>query len=294
MLSSSMHPLLSGVLGALIASTIPVTVRLVNASSVTIAVCRLLVGAAVLVAWLWWRRTPWPTDRSARWRMVGMGVFFGLHWVTYFLSIQQAGAGLAILVFSSWTWWFMAAGWWLLGNRFHPADLLALGSGLVGAAIIVPAVHWTSATLTGAGWAALSGMLYAGTIILQRRSTDLSADQRTCAQFLFALLPVLPMVALDWRLWEGTVSWLAAAWLLTGATVVGHWLWVHSTGYLRPATSGSLSYASILVAVLLAALVLGEPLTLGLGLGAVCIVGGGMAAAWWRQRSDRVEVTDDP
>lgn len=281
-----MHPLLTGAIGALCASTIPVTIRLVNASSVTIAVARLLMGAGALCAWLWWKRTPWPTDRSARLRMIGMGVSFGLHWVTYFMAIQQAGAGLGILALSTWTWWFTAAGWWLLGNRFHPADLLALGGGIVGAAIIVPSVHWTHDTMIGMGWGMISGALYATTVTLQRKSTDLAADQRTCAQFLFALLPVLPMSLFDWRMWEGAVSWLAAIWLVTGATVVGHWLWVHATGRLHPATSGSLSYASILVAVLLAALVLHEPLTIGVGIGAVCIVGGGMAAGWWRQRSE--------
>ena len=78
-------------------SAVPVLIKSTEANSVTIGIVRLLIAVAAFAPVVLWRRRL--LRLSARqWRqLLVIGLVFGVHWLTYFLSIKLATAAIAAL-----------------------------------------------------------------------------------------------------------------------------------------------------------------------------------------------------
>ena len=114
----------------------------------------------------------------------------------------------------------------------------------------------------------------------------MSSSVRALGQFGVALvLFLLFLPKAQWSL--RPIDWAGLVFLGLGSTLVGHGLWVRVTTRLRPATTSILYYASVPIALALSVLVLSEPLTPRIAVGAALIVGGSLLGLMAQARAAR-------
>ena len=78
-------------------SAVPVLIKSTEANSITIGVVRLLIAVAAFAPVVLYRRQLLQLG-ARQWRqLLVIGLVFGVHWLTYFLSIKLATAAIAAL-----------------------------------------------------------------------------------------------------------------------------------------------------------------------------------------------------
>jgi len=104
-------------------------------------------------------------------------------------------------------------------------------------------------------------------------SADFGLAVRTCFVFVFVLLFAVAVVP---REQVHLLTWKNVAWLgLSGVTTAGSWVFYYRAIQLgEVSTVALIDKGSVVVAVLLAWLLLGEPLSLAKGLGTAMMVAG--------------------
>ncbi len=111
--------------------------KLIKLDSLVIVWWRLLIAFVAL--WLFLQFRKWKfkiNSRKQLWGIIGVGVFVGLHWVTFFLAIQMSTASLAILCLSTAT---LHVAWLepiIMKKRFLKTEFL-FGLLIIGALIFV-------------------------------------------------------------------------------------------------------------------------------------------------------------
>ena len=93
--------LLVGVVGVLLMSTVPVLVKSTSANEITIGIVRLTIAVAVLSPIVFIRREFTASPKQWFW-LAFIGFIFGLHWLSYFYAIKNAGASLAAIGISTY------------------------------------------------------------------------------------------------------------------------------------------------------------------------------------------------
>lgn len=99
--------LLSALVATVLFGSVPACVRLVHLDSIALGIVRLVLGsvgmAAVMAAQRRGSVRAFATQVRREWAvMAAMGILFGLHWLTYFLSIKVASASIGTLGFSTY------------------------------------------------------------------------------------------------------------------------------------------------------------------------------------------------
>jgi drug/metabolite transporter (DMT)-like permease len=266
----------------LLMGSIPMWIRLVDASSFVIGIVRLSFGLGLTLLFLH-RRIEFKRALSEagangglapRFILLAIGLLFGAHWYTYFESIQRSSATLGILALSTYGIHVTWLGAVFSDRRPTARDWIAVALSALGAWVCLP----TPETDAGAFWGFLLGMLsglfYAALPLLHQKAASLSLSTRGAAQFSFAWLLFVPFAPFqDWSL--DTQSWIVLAILGVACTFVAHNLWISITTQVRPATSGLLYYLAIPITMLLETLILDRaPSTMQL-IGAALIIAGG-------------------
>ncbi len=154
----------------------------------------------------------------------------------------------------------------LLGERLSRGALFGIACAVCGCV----AINLFSAEAGGAG--SLPGNLLVGaavvsealfTIFRKRVADSVSAVTNTAVLIFCSLLLLLPAAALEaaaMTSWPDATALLAIAYYGVFATVVAYLLWTGAVGSVSGATAGAASAAMPASAMLLAALLLGEPM----------------------------------
>src|SRR5262245_32276396 len=135
--------------------------------------------------------------------MAAMGVLFGLHWLTYFLSIKVGSASIGTLGFSTYGAQLPFLGWLFGFGRPRAAAVFGAVLALVGTWLCVPTGGWGGAAAIGLAIGVVSGGSYALLPLLHQRHAHMDHEIRTWAQFMFGL-PVFGVLA-PWSHW--TFGW---------------------------------------------------------------------------------------
>lgn len=259
----------------LLMGAIPLLVRVVDTSSVVIAVVRLTFGAGLTLAFFG-RKLSLSAFRKNRLEagvLVFIGVLFGAHWLTYFEAIQRSSATLGVLALSTYgvhvTW--MGA----LFSQRKPSrkDLASVVVAALGAWLCLPTPQEQPEAFVGFLFGLVSGLFYAALPLLHQRVAHLGHATRGSAQFAFAWLLLLPLApSQDWTLSTRDIWILVVLGVL--CTFVAHNLWIAITTKVKPSTSGLLYYLVLPVTMVLETAFVGHPPSLAQVAGAVLIVGG--------------------
>jgi drug/metabolite transporter (DMT)-like permease len=251
---------------------------------VLVAILRTVFGGGLALAIVLGMRLAPPATKAQRLLLV-LSAFCGFIGFPMLFSIGQhqtsAIHGAMILAFLPVMTGIVA----MLFEKKVPGPLFWLGCAvaLAGEAVLIltrQGIGGGAASLRGDGLIFLSTTLASlgyvcGARLQQSGYPSKGATFWGAILASLALLPLLPIFASTGAVAAVSLSgWLAIAYLAIGVTVVGYVLWYWALGQGGIAKVGLFQFFQPVTGVLLAALLLGEPLSAGLFLAAVLILSG--------------------
>jgi drug/metabolite transporter (DMT)-like permease len=250
---------------------IAVAVKFVSANAITIGIARLAITVVILIPILLLTGRLKGVTRSDIRPLAVMGLFFALHWLTFFFSIKIGTASIATVGLSTYGVHLIVLGWFFGKHRPTRSDVVIVGLAVVGSVLVVPEFSLGSSGLIGLSLGIVSGFFYAFLPILQQRHAHMPALTRAAGQFIFGLMVFLLFIPFsEWSL--TTQDWLGLAFLGILCTLVSHTLWVRVTTILPTTTTSALYYLYVPVSLFLSVVVLGEKVNASMMGGAALII----------------------
>ena len=243
----------------------------------------LLTGLALLIGSI----PAWPFYRQ--WRVSGaalaLGVYglFGYHFLL-FMGLRYAPAVEANLVNYLWPLGIvLMAPLFLPGIKLTATHLLAACAGFAGAAVAILGDSWMAGTLNSKGFAwgyllaAVAAFVWSSYSLMGKRLSLAGRGFSTAAIGLFGLVSGV-LSLLCHAMLEAPVALSPRDWLLLAAMGLGplgaaFFLWDAALKSGDARRIGILSYITPLASTVLLLLVTGRPLSWGIGLATVLILG---------------------
>jgi len=272
-----------GVIAVLTMSAVPVLIKSTGANSITIGIVRLAIAVAAFLPVVALRGRLLRLTAGQWRRLAVIGVVFGVHWLTYFLSIKLATAAIASLTILTYSVQYPALAFFFNGERMRPVEWLAIGLAFLGCVIVAPEFSLGNDVTLGIVVGLCSALLYAALPLLHQRAAGIDTTERAFGQFLFAL-PVFVALSgeANWNLGASDVYQLIVLGLL--CTVVSHTLWVKVSTEL-PAIYTSMIYFLYLPGAFVGSVIfLDEPVTARKLVGCAVVLGASAALSMYRYR----------
>ena len=265
--------------------TIGLFVRYIPLPSCLIALVRGAVGAAflLLVSLLRGKKPDGKAIRKNLLLLCISGVLMGFNWILLFEAYRYTTVATATLCYYLAPVFVTLASPLVLGEKLTPFRLLCAAAALTGMVLVsgvsgsgLPSGGELTGVLLGLGAAAL----YACVVLLNKKMRGLNAADTTVVQLASAAAVMLPYSLLT--LWGEKLTCTPVGFVLLAVVAVVHTgvaylLYFGAIGSLRAQSAALLSYLDPVLAVLLSALVLHEPLGVRGIVGAVLILGAAAA-----------------
>ena len=261
--------------------TIGIFVRWIGLPSSVIALVRGAVGAAFLLLLARFRHAP--IDRAAlrrRWQLLLLSAaMMSFNWITLFEAYRYTTVATATLCYYMAPIFVTLISPVLLKERLTARKLLCVFLALVGMVFVsgVPQSGLPGPSeAKGILLALCSAALYAGVILINKYLAGVPAYDRTLLQLACAAAVMIPYILLTEDLSAMSVTPLGAVLLLIVAVFHTGWcyaLYFGSMTVLSAQTVALFSYIDPIVAILLSALLLREPLGWSGILGAALVLG---------------------
>ena len=261
--------------------TIGIFVRWIGLPSSVIALVRGAVGAAFLLLLARFRHAP--IDRAAlrrRWQLLLLSAaMMSFNWITLFEAYRYTTVATATLCYYMAPIFVTLISPVLLKERLTARKLLCVFLALAGMVFVsgVPQSGLPGPSeAKGILLALCSAALYAGVILINKYLAGVPAYDRTLLQLACAAAVMIPYILLTEDLSAMSVTPLGAVLLLIVAVFHTGWcyaLYFGSMTVLSAQTLALFSYIDPIVAILLSALLLREPLGWSGILGAALVLG---------------------
>ncbi len=231
------------------------------------------------------RRADWPVVLT-----VG-GLQLGAYFALLHEALAWVPAGRTAILANTTTIWVVPLSLLFLHEQIPPRRWLAAGTGLAGVLVLINplVIDFSSGTVViGHGFLLAAALAWSVAIIVTREarpSTSMFALLPWC--FLVGSLVLAPMVW--WHAPGGTLgprprSWWALGYIGLIAGPLGTWCVMQATANLPALVSSVGLLTAPAVSLILANLLLGEPITPDLLLGSALIMAGVGFAVWPRRR----------
>ena len=248
-----------------------------------VAGMRTLIGSLLLLPIALHRKALAPAFRKWKWLLAFTVIEISVPWVLLGHAetrLNSSTAGLLIAIVPL----FAALIVTKLGHeRLDPRRMLGLGLGFAGVALLVGLdIHFTELLAVAA--TILVALCYAiGPIIINRKLDDVPAIGVLTASLILATVIYLPFAPFLWPAqFSAAAGWsvLGLGVLCTAAAFVVFFALIAEVG---PARATVITYVNTAVAIALGALVLSEPLTIGMAIGFPLVVAGCILGTMRRQ-----------
>ena len=260
--------------------TIGLFVNYIPLPSSVIATVRGLAGGLLLLLFLLARgKKPDGTAiRKNLLLLVISGGVMGFNWILLFESYRFSSVATGTLCYYLAPVFITLAAPMVLKEKLTTKKLLCVMVALLGMVPVsgILAEGFAVSQLKGVAFGVGAAMLYATVILLNKKLRDISAMDRTFMQLLAAGIVLVPYVLLKENIATFRLDGFGLFMLAVVAVVhtgISYVLYFGSLPYLPAQSAAILSYVDPLLAVLLSALVLKEPLTIYTAIGAVMILG---------------------
>lgn len=237
-------------------------------------------GGFLVFLWCGWRGIKLFRRDGTLWPGIAAGLFFGLEFILIFVGLEYTSAARGALMLNTMPFWVLLGGHFLLGERVTPARLSGLLLAFAGVALVfsdglsLPGPQ----ALRGDLLCLLAGAFWAATVLIVKVSRlSLASPEKTLLyQLVVSALLALPMIPSHGPLLRDVTAMAAASVVFQTVFVVAFtfvlWFWM----VRRYPASGLSSFAFLSPAfgVILAGLLLDEPLTLRIVAALVLIAAG--------------------
>ncbi len=258
--------------------TIGLLRRSIPCSSAVVALVRGFVGVAFLLLWRLakGKRMNLSAIRKKLPLLILSGALIGFNWVCLFEAYGYTSVSVATVCY------YMAPLFVILASPLVLKEKLTTKKGLCvlfafgGMALCSGLGQEDGGDWRGVALALAAAAMYASVILLNKRTAEIDAEERTAVQLLSAALALLPYVLLKTGLptaseLTGKVILLL---LLAGIVHTGfaYTLYFGSLGGVSAQSAALLSYIDPVVAILLSALLLHEKMSLATAIGAGTVI----------------------
>lgn len=257
--------------------TVGIFVRYIPLPAATVALCRGVLGLLFLlgVMTLSGKKPQWQNIRKNLWILLLSGGAMGLNWVFLFESYNHTTVATATICYYLAPVFLVLASP-LLGERLTAKKCLLCAVALVGMVFVSGVLDGGLSGGKGIAFAVAAAVLYATVMFLNKKLSPIDAYDKTIAQLLSAAVVILPYVLLtggfgmDKMVGKDYVLLAVVGIVHTG---VAYWLYFGALGKLPSQTVALFSYLDPVIAIVLSALWLQEPLGWQGILGAALILG---------------------
>lgn len=236
---------------------------------------RLALGAVILLPFLWRARALFPARRWPLLALVG-AINSAVPFVLFAWAAQRAPAGIGAICNALAVLFTALVAVAFFGEKISARRGVALLAGFAG--VVVLASSKTAGTDVGAAVAAgtLAAFLYGiGANMVRKYLTGVTPAAVAAATLSCAALLTLPFALADWPSGPITASaWTSAALLGVMCTGIAFVMYYRLIARIGAGRSVTVTYLVPLFGVLWAWALLGEPLTLAMGIAGLLIVGG--------------------
>lgn len=235
---------------------------------------RLALGAAVLLPFLWKARASFPRSIWLKLALIGI-INSAIPFALFAWAAQRAPAGIGAITNSMAVLFTALVAFLFYGEKIGTRRSLALVAGFVG--VVVLASAKTAGASVGGAVAAgtTAAFLYGiGANLVRRHLTGLPPAAVAAATLSSAAIFMLPMAIATWP--EHAVeprAWFSAVMLGVLCSGVAYALYYRLIQRIGAARAVTVTYLVPLFAVAWAWLLLGEPLTVPMGIAGALIVG---------------------
>lgn len=268
------------ILSMVIFGTVGIFRRFIPAPSSQIALVRGIIGTVVLIGYM--LLTKQSIDRAAVrknfWALLYSGAAIGFNWILLFEAYCYTSVATATLCYYLAPILVIIGASIILKERLSMRKILCTAAALVGMVFVsgvletgISSIYEMKGILYGLG----AAVLYASVILTNKQMPDIPALDKTIFQLGFASLALLPYVLLTEGFDEPLEGIGIVLLIIVGVvhTGIAYLLYFGSMKNLKAHTVAILSYIDPVLAILLSALLLREPMSIGSALGAVLILG---------------------
>lgn len=274
------------ILSMCIFSTIGLLRRYINLPSGTIALSRAFIGSVFLLLLLLIRRRK-PDFTALRKNALPLllsGAALGFNWIALFESYRYTTVATATLCYYTAPILVILFSPLLFGERLTTRKCLCVLSTIVGIVLVSGVLQTGLSSLSeleGVLWGLGAAVLYATVVVLNKKTAGVDTMSRTICQLIISAA-MLTVYTLFTEFPLSAPPTTQELWLLAVAgilhTGIAYALYFSAIGNLTAQTAALYSYLDPILAIILSAVLLHEPMELTAILGAVLILGAAIIA----------------
>ncbi len=261
--------------------TVGIFVRYIPLPAATVALCRGVLGLLFLlgVMAVTGKRIQWQALKKKLWVLLLSGGAIGLNWVFLFESYNHTTVATATICYYLAPVFLVLASP-LLGERLSFKKSLLCAVALVGMVFVSGVLEGGLSGGKGIAFAVAAAALYASVMFMNKKLGAIDAYDKTIVQLFAAAVVILPYCLLSGGFGMGDMAGKDYALLAVVGIVhtgASYWLYFSALGKLPSQTVALFSYLDPVIAIVLSALWLKEPLGWQGALGAALILGSTLA-----------------
>ena len=208
--------------------------------------------------------------------LIVSGIFIGINWILLFEAYRFTTVATATLCYYLYPVFVILASPLVLGEKFTLKKMICIVCALIGIVLVSGVAE--NGIIGGKGIVLGCGaaVFYASVVLLNKRLKDIESYDMTVVQLFSAAITILPYSFLTENITFEAFSPKAIVMLLiVGAvhTGIAYVLYFGSVKALPAQTAAIFSYIDPVVAIILSAVLLAEPLTIFGVIGAILILG---------------------
>ena len=258
--------------------TVGIFVRFIPMASAGIALCRGVLGCLFLLLLMAvTRQKPSLGDiRRNGWILAFSGAAIGINWILLFEAYRYTTVAIATICYYLAPA-FVTLGSPLIGEKLSGKKLACIGVALIGMVFVSGVFQGSQeSSFLGVALGLGAAVFYASVILLNKKLSPISANDKTLCQLAAASLVVAPYIFLTGGIDFGgmsTLSWVMLAILGTVHTGFAYALYFGGIRDVNAQTVAILSYLDPVLSIFLSAWILRERLDVFSVTGAVLILG---------------------
>ena len=272
------------ILAMTIFGTIGIFRKYISLSSGIVAFARGVLGVAFLAGFVKLKKIPMDKKQIKKYLKILLisGALIGLNWVLLFESYRYTSVAVATLCYYMAPIFVMVASPILLKEKLTAKQIICVAVALCGMVFVsgvleggISGVSELKGILFGLGAAAL----YATVVLLNQKLREVGTYDKTMMQLGAASVILIPYLLVTENFTEISITPLVAVMLLIVGIVhtgIAYAMYFGSMNGLKAQTVALFSYIDPIVAIILSALFLKEPMTLYSVIGAVLVLGATM------------------
>lgn len=267
--------------------TIGIFIRYIPLPASAIAFCRAVLGLIFLLAviLLSGKKPDKAAIKANLLILIISGIAMGFNWILLFESYRYTTVATATVCYYLAPLLLLLASP-LLGEKLTAKKLICVGVALIGLVCISGITEGSlprTEELMGIGFGLGAALLYASVMFLNKKLPPMGAYDKTILQLASAAVVILPYLLLTENIADFSLTGLQWVLLLVVGIVhtgIAYWMYFGSLEKLSAKTISVLCYLDPVIAVLLSAILLKEPMTPVSVLGSVLILGSALYSEW--------------